>query len=167
MLVGMSQNCLAKGEWHAPKCPNGRWFSCISRSWTKSHQKTISSSFQASIIERCHLFLSGRFCFCLVTNLHFFFSKLSVQVSPTSPKVTANFGYTPQSLTWNLNMVVSKFWISFASGKISRAAMLDFRVDMLMNGRRHRPKCLVVLINSRLLNCPCLLHPPPCQIICR
>lgn len=57
----------------------------------------------------------------------FFFSKLSVQVSPTSPKVTASFGYTPKSLTWNLNMVASKFRISFSSGKISRAAMLDFR----------------------------------------
>ena len=94
-------------------------------------QKAIKKQFphfsKLPIFERCHLFLSERFCFCLVTNLHIFFSKLSVQVSPTSPKVTANFGYTPQSWTWHLNMVASKFRIIFSSGKISRAAMLGFR----------------------------------------
>lgn len=136
--------------------------------YPEAGQNTIKKQFphfsKLPIFERCHLFLSERFCFCLVTNLHIFFFETFSAGFSHSPKSYGQFRLHPP---WHLNMVESKFRISFSSGKISRAAMLDFRVDMLINGRRHRPKCLVVLINSRLLNCPCLLHPPPCQIICR
>ena len=96
--------------------------------YPEAGQKTIKKQFphfsKLPIFERCHLFLSERFCFCLVTNLHIFFFETFSAGFPHFAKSYGQFRLHPP---WHLNMVASKFRISFSSGKISRAAMLDFR----------------------------------------
>lgn len=133
-------------------------FAAYPEAGQKTIKKQVPHFSKLPIFERCHLFLSERFCFCLATNLHIFFFETFSAGFSHSPKSYGQFRLHPP---WHLNMVASKFRISFSSGKISRAAMLDFRVDMLMNGRRHRPKFLVVWSTPPQLPLPPTSPPMP------